>query len=141
MIAAFLAFTPVALFTFTEFLTDINLVLKIFVLLTIISFVQNHLGRGALGLAVMGIFAWFILFDAWAFFGGVYLLYMLLMFGIAGIFVDFFFIGGGLGPQPQMEGGQEVHRAGGAEVTKNARAMAAHQAARAVGRAFRGFRR
>ena len=142
MLSALIPLAPMALFSFTDFFMDINIVLKIFVLLTIISFVQNHLGRGALGLAVMGVFAWFILFDAWALFGGIYILYMLLMFGIAGIMVDFFFITGQMGGGQQ--GGQEMHEpqgSGGGEVSRKAGAHAAHQAAQSMQRAFRGMRR
>jgi len=134
-----------SLFTFTQFFLDINLVLKIFVLLTIISFVQNHLGRGAVGLAVMGIFAWFILFDAWALFGGIYVLYMLLMFGIAGVMVDFFFITGGMGGGGQQaqggEEGHEPHGHGGGELSRKAGQMAAHKAAQAMQRGAMRFRR
>ena len=85
------------LFSFTEMFYDFNLVLKIFVMMTIISFVRNHLGTGPLGLVVIGGFAYFILFSSWWIaFGGVYLLYTLLMFGIASVFIDFFFISSGM---------------------------------------------
>ena len=78
---------------FTELFNDYNLALKIFALLSIIAFVKNHVGTGPLGLAIMIGISWFILFDAWSFFGGVYVLYTLLTMGISGILIDFFFVG------------------------------------------------
>ncbi|MBN2127142.1 MAG: hypothetical protein JW703_01985 [Candidatus Diapherotrites archaeon] len=90
---------------FTEIWTDFNLVLKIFVLLTIASYVRNHIGNNTMGLIIIGFLAVFILGDFWAFFGGIYVLYMLLMFGVSGILVDFFFISSG-GP---AGGGEEMN--------------------------------
>jgi hypothetical protein len=81
----------------TEIWTDFNLVLKIFVLLSIASYVRNHIGNNVMGLIIIGFLAVFILGDFWMFFGGIYVLYMLLMFGVSGILVDFFFISGGPG--------------------------------------------
>jgi hypothetical protein len=86
----------------TETISDLMLALKIFVLLSIISFVWNHVGNTPLAILLIIGLSWFILFDYWAFFGGVYVLYMLLMFGISGVLVDFFFVSqmGGSEPKP-----------------------------------------
>ncbi len=93
---------------------DFNIVIKIFVLLTIISFLKNHLGTGALSVALMLGFSWFVFFEAWAFFGGIYILYMLLAMGVSGIIIDFFFVSGGPGDQgdpAQMQTQQKMrHR-------------------------------
>ncbi|MFH1588703.1 MAG: hypothetical protein ABIA76_05185 [Candidatus Diapherotrites archaeon] len=86
---------------FTEMFTDFNLVIKIFALLTIASFVRNRLGDNPLGLIVIGALAFFILFDFWKFFGPIYILYTLLTLGISGMIVDFFFISAGQGPQQE----------------------------------------
>jgi len=75
-----------------EFFSDMILALKIFVLLTIISWVVMHLGKGPLAIALIVGLSWFILFDAFWFFGGVYVLMTLLMLGFAGIFIDLFFV-------------------------------------------------
>jgi hypothetical protein len=85
---------PLPIMFFTELFTDFNLVLKIFVLLTIYSWVKNHLGQSMISVAVMGVLCFFILFDFWKFFGGIYVLYMLVMMGISGILVDMFFVSG-----------------------------------------------
>ena len=83
------AFT--ALLGFWDILSDFDLVMKIFVLLTIISFVNNHIENQNLKLIVMALFAYFLLFDLWQLFLPVYGLYILLMFGFGGILVDLFF--------------------------------------------------
>jgi len=74
-----------------EFFSDMILVLKIFVLLTIISYIVMHLGKGPLAIVLIIGISWFVLFDAFWFFGGVYVLMSLLMLGVAGIFIDLFF--------------------------------------------------
>ena len=84
--------TGIALLSFGEFFGDMMLVLKIFVLMTIISFVVMNLGKGPLSIILIIGISWFVLFDYWYFFGGVYVLMMTLMFGVAGILVDFFFV-------------------------------------------------
>lgn len=89
------------LFSFSELFSDLNLALKIFALLTVISFVYSHLGKSPLSYALIGGISWFVLFDYWKFFGGVFLLYTLLTLGISGILIDFFFVS-------QMGGGEEV---------------------------------
>ena len=90
-----------ALFSLTETVADLTLALKIFVLLSIISFVWNHLGNTPFSIVIILGVSWFVLFDYWKFFGGVYLLYVLLTMGISGILVDFFFVS-------QMGGGGEA---------------------------------
>ncbi|MFH1255680.1 MAG: hypothetical protein V1494_00135 [Candidatus Diapherotrites archaeon] len=92
------------LFSIMEFAGDFNLVLKILVLLTIANFSLTHLGKGPMSWIVIIGFAYFVLFsNLWLLFGGVYLLYMLLMFGFGHILIDFFFISAGSGPKPEEE--------------------------------------
>jgi len=97
-----LLFPLLAILQIGEFFSDMILALKIFVLLTIVSWVVMHLGKGPLAIALIVGLSWFILFDAFWFFGGVYVLMTLLMLGFAGIFIDLFFVfpgfaAGGLG--------------------------------------------
>ena len=82
---------------------DMTFVLKIFVLMTIIAFVTQHLGKGPLAVLVIIVLSWFIVFDYFRFFGGVYVLYMFVTLGFTGILIDFFFVNPGSG-QPN-EGG------------------------------------
>lgn len=75
-----------------EFFSDLDLIFKIFVLLLIVSFVFNHLGKGPMAWIVIAALAYFILWDAWRFFGPVYILYMFLALGFAGFIIDYFFM-------------------------------------------------
>ena len=90
---------------FGELFSDINIILKIFVLMTLVSWVNNHVGKGPLSLILIAGMGYFILFDGWKIFGPIYVLYMLLMFGISGVIIDFFFVGGG-GPPESKDGGE-----------------------------------
>lgn len=86
-------FSALPLLSIGEFFSDMFLVLKIFVLLTIMSFVFMHLGKGPIAIVLIVGFAWLMLFSPWTwFFEGAYVLFMLLSLGIAGIFIDFFFV-------------------------------------------------
>ena len=88
-----------------EMFNDLNLALKIFALLTIISFVSTHLGKSPLAYAVIAGISVFVLLDFWVFFGGLFILWTLLGLGITGMFIDFFFVSnmGGGGQQQEHE--------------------------------------
>ena len=90
---------------FSELQADLTLALKIFVLLTIISFIMQHVGKGPLAiLLILGI-SWFVIFDYFLFFGGMYVLYVMLTLGVTSILIDFFFVnpgGGGGGGDPSQ---------------------------------------
>lgn len=106
-----------------EMFADFDLVLKIFVLMTIINFVRNHVAHSGLALIVTAVFSFFVLFVAWPLFGSAFLLYSLFMMGIGSILVDFFFVSGGM-----MGGGQaEAHAHGpvssGADFSHRGKAM------------------
>lgn len=121
---------------FGELISDATLVLKIFVLLTVISFFVSNLGKTPLSIALIIGTSYFVLFDLWVLFGGIYILWMLLMFGIAGVVIDFFFVSG------MFVGGSHGDNApisSGADLMKR---QAALEAARrnAVGNAARRFR-
>ena len=75
-----------------ELFSDLDIVLKIFVLLAIFGYVTQHLGKGPVAILIMLAMSYFILFDYWKFFGGVYVLYILVTMGIGGILVDFMFV-------------------------------------------------
>jgi hypothetical protein len=61
-------------------------------MLTIIGYVTQHLGKGPLAILIIIGMGYFILFDQWKLFGGIYVLYMLVLLGIGGVVVDFMFI-------------------------------------------------
>lgn len=88
---------------FAELQADLTLALKIFVLLTIISFIMQHVGKGPLAIILILGISWFVIFDYFLFFGGMYVLYVMLTFGVTSIIIDFFFVNPGSG------GGGESH--------------------------------
>lgn len=86
------------LFSFMEFFSDMILVLKIFMLLTIISFVWQHVGRGPVSIVIILGLSWIVLLSPWAwFFEITYVVMTLLMFGVGGIIIDFVFAFPGIG--------------------------------------------
>jgi len=92
-----LQLTPFILF-FGELTGDLTFVLKIFVLMAIYSYVMNHIGKGPLGIFIFGLIAWLIIFDYFAIFGTIYILYILLAFGLTSVIIDFMFITPGAKP-------------------------------------------
>lgn len=75
-----------------EIFGDFNFVLKLFVLITIISWVRNHFGNAAISWAIILGVSYFVLFANWALFGSVFVLYTLLTIGVTGIIIDYFFL-------------------------------------------------
>ncbi|MCH7902258.1 hypothetical protein IIC68_00740 [archaeon] len=117
---------------FTELFGDINLIIKIFVLLTLISWVKNHVGTGPLSWILVVGMGYFILFDGWRIFGPIYVLYMLLMFGVSGVIIDFFFVGGGSGGGNKK--GAQSPVSSGVDIQRRMASQAANQPARRMGR-------
>ena len=100
------------LFSFGQFFADMNFVVKIFLLLTIISFVRNHIENPTIQVIVVILLGWFIFFDLWRLFGGIYVLYLALMMGISQFLVDLFFVGSMMsGQQPPQahDAGPAIH--------------------------------
>ena len=75
-----------------EFFSDIGMALKIFVLLAIVSFIKGNLGTGPFAILLMGLASYFVIFDQWKLFGGIYILYIMFFFGVGHMMVDFFFV-------------------------------------------------
>ncbi len=104
---------------FGELFGDFNFVLKLFVLITIISWVRNHFGNSAISWAIILGVSYFVLFANWALFGSIFVLYLLLTIGITGIIIDYFFLTQqqGTPEKPDLTGhelqgrGEQLHRA------------------------------
>ncbi|MBU2100295.1 hypothetical protein KKG83_03325 [Candidatus Micrarchaeota archaeon] len=77
---------------FTEFFADMGLALKIFVLIALVSFIKSNLGTGPFAVILMAVVCYFVLFDQWKLFGGIYVLYIMFFFGLGHLLVDFFFV-------------------------------------------------
>lgn len=113
------------IFGIFEFFGDLNFIVKIFAFIMLVSWVKNHVGSGPVAWILVAGLAYFILFDGWALFGPIYVLYMLLMFGVSGILIDFFFISAG-GPPPPPEEGMESPVSSGIDVQRRMQEQAAH---------------
>jgi hypothetical protein len=107
-----------------ELFNDLNLIVKIFAFLMLVSWVRNHIGSGTMSWVLIAALTFFIFLDGWAIFGPIYILYMLLMFGVSGILVDFFFISAG-GPPKAPEEDMESPVSSGVDIQKR---MAEHAA-------------
>jgi len=81
---------------------DLTFILKIFVLMAVFAYVTGHLGKGPLGIFVFALIAWLVIFDYFAIFGGIYILYILLAMGLTGVLIDFMFVTPS--PVPKGEG-------------------------------------
>lgn len=112
---------------FGELFSDINFIIKIFVLMTLANWVKNHLGNSPLSWILIVGLGYFILFDGWAIFGPIYVLYLLLAFGVSSVIIDFFFVGAG-GP-PEAEGVEESPVSSGVDIMKRMQEQHAHTAA------------
>ncbi|HLC79621.1 MAG TPA: hypothetical protein VJG83_04315 [archaeon] len=108
---------------FGELFSDINFILKIFVLMTLANWIRNHLGDSPLSWILIVGLGYFILFDGWAIFGPIYLLYILLGFGVSSVIIDFFFVGGGGAPETE---GMESPVSSGIDVMKRMQEQGAH---------------
>ena len=106
LIVAINAILPFILF-FEELFGDMNFVLKIFVLMTIFSYVTQHLGKGPIAIIIVLVLSWMI-FTNFAIFGSVYVLYMLVLFGITQILMDFFILAPQAAMEQNMSGGGDV---------------------------------
>jgi len=131
-----------------ELFSDLNLALKIFALLAVVSFVMSHLGKAPLAYALIGGISWFVLFDYWKFFGGVFVLYTLMTLGVTGVLVDFFFVsqmsgeGGGASPvdsaQDLVQRNKQIQRANQAMARMGGNAVATRKPGPAPGIAGAG---
>lgn len=89
--------------------------------MTIYSWVRNHIQNTALGLVIFFAITFFVVFDMWLLFGGIYIFWMLLMFGISQILIDFFFI------TPASGGGKDSPVSSGGDIAARQRQMAGKQ--------------
>jgi len=121
-------------------LGDFYFVIQIFVMVSIMSFILNHLGKGIASviLILVMFYVVFILIPALSI--AAFLLYTLLMAGVSTLFVDFFFITAGQGHQQQQ--GEERPDVLGTDVGERKHMMEkAHQASRQAAGMMQGMMR
>jgi hypothetical protein len=91
-----------------EFVMDMLFLFKLITLLAIITFVQQHLGKGVLSIMVIaGLSAVILIDNLFWLFGGLYLIYLLLVMGFSSIIIDFFFVSPAPMPKGPEGGGPE----------------------------------
>src|SRR3989344_526991 len=82
-------------------LSDFQFVIQIFIMVSIMSFVLNHLGKGLLSMVVILVVFYVVFFIIPGLSEIVFILYSLLMIGFSTLLVDFFFITASAPQQPQ----------------------------------------
>ncbi|HNV01345.1 MAG TPA: hypothetical protein PKK60_02880 [archaeon] len=102
MISTLLITNFIPILFFGELFGDLTFILKIFVLMGVFSYVMNHVGKGPLGVFIFALISWLVIFDYFAIFGSIYILYILLTFGLISVIIDFMFITPG--PAPKAPG-------------------------------------
>ncbi|HIH21846.1 MAG: hypothetical protein J4478_02335 [Candidatus Diapherotrites archaeon] len=114
-------------------LSDFQFVIQIFIMVSIMSFVLNHLGKGLLSMVVILVVFYVVFFIIPGLSEIVFILYSLLMIGFSTLLVDFFFITASAPQQQQAQEGEKPDLTGN-ELREKTAAMekarhAGHQAA------------
>ncbi|NCP72237.1 hypothetical protein GW835_02485 [archaeon] len=99
---------------FLNFLNDFDLILQLFLILTIIAFIRRRVTHNTLALFLISVTVIAMIFLFWPVFKIGYIFYILLSVGVAGIFVDFFFISAGGSAEEMMGKKMETHGTPGA---------------------------
>jgi len=99
---------------FLGFFDDFNFILQLFLIITIIAFIRRRVTHNTLALVLISVTVIGMVFLFWPIFKVGYILYILLSVGVAGIFVDFFFISAGGSAEEMMGKKMETHGTPGA---------------------------
>jgi len=92
------------------FFTDFGFILKIFVLIAIIGFLNQHMQVAALKVIVFMLMAYFILIANWGLFGTIWVIYAVLGLGVSSVLVDSFFVGMQGGHEQAGQPGEDPHK-------------------------------
>jgi hypothetical protein len=99
---------------YLNFFQDFDFILQLFLILTIIAFIKRRVTHNTLALVMISIGVIVMIFLFWPIFKTGYILYILLSVGVAGIFVDFFFISAGGSAEEMMGKKMDTHGTPGA---------------------------
>jgi|GEM_PF-2720847 len=99
----------ILLFSFGEMFSDFGFIIKLFLLVAIVGFLNQHIENKILKVVVVLFMAYIMLIVNWGTFGALYVVYAVLGLGISSIFVDYFFMTGMGGDHAQqvMEGSKQ----------------------------------
>lgn len=90
---------------FGEFFSDMGFILRIFLLVAVLGFINQHIENKILKTVVALFMLYITVFVNWKVFGTIYFIYAILGMGVSSIVVDYFFMSN-MGGHPQ-EGGQK----------------------------------
>lgn len=76
-----------------EFFSDMGFILRIFLLVAVIGFINQHVENKVLKTIVAIFMLYITIFVDWRVYGTIYLVYTILGLGASSIVVDYFFIG------------------------------------------------
>ena len=95
----------------TGFFADMGFVLKIFVLIAVVGFLNQHMQNKILKMILFIFMGYFILVKNWSTFGTIWLIYTVLGLGVSGVLVDLFFVSvqGGHDPGEDAPSGGDDH--------------------------------
>lgn len=85
---------PILLFSFSEMFGDFGFIIKLFLLVAIVGFLNQHVENKILKVVVVLFMAYIMLIVDWSTFGTLYVIYAVMGLGISSIFVDYFFMTG-----------------------------------------------
>jgi len=94
---------PIVLFSFSEVFSDMGFIIKLFLLVAILGFLNQHIENKILKVVVALFMGYVMLIVNWSTFGTLYVIYAVLGMGISSMFVDYFFMSQGSGHEAQQE--------------------------------------
>lgn len=94
---------------YLNILQDFDFILQLFLILTIIAFIRRRVTHNTFALVLISVTVIVMIFLFWPIFKVGYIFYILLSVGVAGIFVDFFFISAGGSAEEMMGKKMETH--------------------------------
>lgn len=104
---------PLVLFSFGEMFSDMGFIIKLFLLVAILGFLNQHIENKILKVVVALFMGYIMLIVNWSTFGTLYVIYAVLGMGISSMFVDYFFMTQGSGHADQAKAGVKL------KMTKN----------------------
>ncbi len=101
----------VLLFSFLEMFSDMGFIIKLFLLVAILGFLNQHIENKILKVIVALFMGYVMLIVNWATFGTMFVIYSMLGMGISSMFVDYFFMNQGHSGEELQTAGKNLNNA------------------------------
>ena len=101
----------ILLFSFTELFSDFSFIIKLFLLVTILGFLNQHIENKILKVIVALFMGYIMLIVNWSTFVTMYVIYAVLGMGISSMFVDYFFMSQGSQHEALANAQKNLHQA------------------------------